>query len=134
MTTFPLAGVRPAFRAAAAAFVPELAQASPATWERLEEIVGRALESRPRGLVRQLATFVRLVDGLARLRFGRPLARLDPARRTRLLRSLERAPLLAVRRGTWGLRTLVFMGYYTQPDVVAAIGYRAEPRGWDAPR
>ena len=42
--------------------------------------------------------------------------------------------MLAVRRGFWGLRTLVFMGYYARPEAAAAIGYRADVRGWEARR
>ncbi len=30
--------------------------------------------------------------------------------------------------------TLVFLGYYTQPGVQAALGYRAHPDGWQARR
>jgi hypothetical protein len=26
----------------------------------------------------------------------------------------------------------VMMGYYTQPEIQAALGYRATPRGWAA--
>lgn len=134
VATFPLAAVRAPFRAAAITFVPELAGAEPATWESLERTVGAALADRPGRLVRQLVTFVRLLDLLARIRFGRGLARLAPERRLHLLHGLEHAPAVIVRRGIWGLRTLVFMGYYTQPDVVSALGYRADPRGWDLRR
>src|SRR2546422_3095313 len=50
---------------------------------------------------------------------------------TTLFRSIERAPLLLMRRGLWGLRTLAFMGYYGRPAAAREIGYRADPRGWD---
>ena len=36
------------------------------------------------------------------------------------------------RSGIWGLRTLVFLGYYTRDDVAAFIGYRAHRDGWSA--
>jgi hypothetical protein len=132
--TSPLDPVRRPFRAAAETFVPELAGADAETWARLEATVAAALAQRPASMVRQLVAFVRLVDAWALLRRGRRLARLAPPRRAALLHGLERAPLLPVRRGVWGLRTLVFMGYYTQPAVVAALGYRADPNGWEAPR
>jgi len=59
---------------------------------------------------------------------------LDPARRARFLDSLQTSRLLLARRGIWGLRTLVLMGYYGRPRAAAAIGYRADPRGWEARR
>ena len=131
---FPLARVRATFRAAAVAFVPELDAASAGTWDRLEATVAAALADRPPRLLRQIAAFLAVLDLGARIRFGRRLGRLDLARRVAFLRRLERAPLLVVRRGLWGLRTLVFMGYYTQPDVVTDLGYRADPAGWEARR
>ena len=45
------------------------------------------------------------------------------------LRASSTLPLLLLRRGFWGLRTLVFLGYYARPEAAAEIGYRA-----DAPR
>ena len=51
-----------------------------------------------------------------------------------MLETLQDAPVLLLRRGIWGLRTLAFMGYYTRPDAQRAIGYRADPRGWEARR
>jgi hypothetical protein len=59
---------------------------------------------------------------------------LDAARRIRLLEWFAHSPLLPFRRGIWGLRTLVMLGWYTQPGVIAALGYRADPRGWEARR
>jgi hypothetical protein len=80
----------------------------------------------------QLVLFVRALSLLALLRFGRGLAGLDPARTRRLLSTLERAPLLLLRRGTWGLRTLAFMGVYGQPGIRRELGYAAALRGWEA--
>ena len=129
-----LAPVRPAFRALAEVFVPETAGASPAVWDRLEAVVESALAERPPAIQRQVILFIRVLNGLARLRSGRALPGLDLARRTSLLEGLSKSPVLLVRRGVWGLRTLVQMGYYTQPEVQAAIGYRASAVGWEARR
>lgn len=134
MTEFPLASLRPTFRAAASTFVPELAAADEVVWERLEATVTRMLARQPPRASRQLALFLRLMDGLAVATRLSRLARLTPDARHRLLAGCERAPALLVRRGVWGLRTLVFAGYYTQPGVMAAIGYRATPAGWHAKR
>ena len=132
MTTFPLDPVRRPFRAMATAFVPELSTADEDVWRRAEVIMADALSGRPDAIVKQLVLFIRVVNVLAVVRFLRPLAALDDSRKLRFLAWLEDAPVLAIRRGVWGLRTLVFMGYYGQDDVRAELGYRANARGWQA--
>jgi hypothetical protein len=122
------------WRAIVTALVPEAAGLDPDAWAELDAIVARALAARPRQLRRQLALFVRCVGWLPVLRYGRRFVALDPARRVRVLAALQTAPLLLVRRGVWGLRTLVFLGYYGRPAARAAVGYRADPRGWEARR
>ncbi len=127
-----LDSIRPTLRAAAEAFVPEIGAADPAAWNRLEEILAGALGRRPPALRRQLLFFVRVLDLLALARHGRRLAGVPLDRRTALLERLAGSPVLLLRRGVWGLRTLVQMGWYGQADVQAALGYRATPAGWEA--
>ncbi len=124
----------PAFRALAETFVPATARADAAQWAALSATVDRALAGRPAALRRQVAAFVRILDLLSRVRYGAPLPALAPARRTALLEGLARSRLLLFRRGVWGLRTLVQMGWYTQPAVAAGLGYRAHRDGWEARR
>jgi hypothetical protein len=124
----------PAFRALAAAFIPDTAHATDAQWALLQETVARALVNRPLALQTQIALFIRVLDASSRLRFGRRLDSLDPARCTSLLEWYARSPVLRFRRGIWGLRTLVMMGWYTQPAVIAALGYHADAQGWEARR
>jgi hypothetical protein len=81
---------------------------------------------------RQVALLLWLLDWLPVLRYGRRLTALDAAHRTRFLTLVQdRAPLL-LRRGFWGIRTLALMGYYGRPSAAAALGYHADPRGWEA--
>lgn len=129
-----LAPVRHVFRAIATTVVPEARALDEADWQELERIAEDALGQRPPAMQRQLATFVRLIELLPVPRYGRRFSSLDDARRTRVLHALENAPILLVRRGFWGLRTLIFMGYYARPSAQAAIGYRATARGWEARR
>jgi hypothetical protein len=123
-----------ATRALASSFVPEIERASEAEWQALEAALDRALAARPPAVRRQLALFLRLLAAASWLRYGRSLARLDAGRRGALLAGFAHAPSLLLRRGIWGLRTLIMLGWYTQPSVAAAIGYRADPKGWDARR
>jgi hypothetical protein len=125
---------RAAFRAVATTIVPEAGHLGPSEWDDVEAIIGRALAGRPSRLRRQLALLLVLLEWLPLLRYGQRLSRLDPARRLAFLERVEAAPLVVVRRGFWGLRTLILMGYYGRPAAAAAIGYRADPRGWEVRR
>ena len=129
-----LAPVRAPFRAIAATIVPEAARLDESGWAALEAVIEAQLAARPAALRRQLATFIRLVDAMPLARWGRRFRALDEPRRTRVLEAIQDAPVLLLRRGFWGLRTLVFMGYYTRPETAAVIGYRAHLRGWLARR
>ena len=117
-----------------ASVVPETAGLNSAGWSALERTVAAAIAARPPNVQRQVRLFLRAIEWLPLFRYGRPFTRLDPRRRERFLASLQSSPLLLIRRGFWGLRTLILMGYYTQADVIGAIGYRADPRGWSVRR
>jgi hypothetical protein len=125
-----LAPVRDLFRAVTRAVAPLSAGFDEGEWKRAEDIVNGALARRPASVRRQLPLFLRVVDLLARLRFGRGLPSLDATRVRRILFWLERAPALLLRRGVWGVRTLAFMGVYGQPTRREALGYEASLRGW----
>ena len=131
MPPFSLAG--PAFRPVATAFVPELGTADERVWAALERGMDSALGARHSALGEQVRVFIKIIDLLARLRFGRGVHRLGPEQVGRLMGALERAPFRLIRRGVWGLRTLVLMGYYTQPEVIGGLGYRADRAGWERP-
>ena len=122
--------LRPVLHAIAETVIPATAALEPDGWVSLERIVTNAVAARPQRMQRQLALFIRVIEWLPLLRYGLPFSKLTPARRHRFLESLQDSPLLLVRRGFWGLRTLILMGYYTQGRAIAAIGYRADPRGW----
>jgi len=125
---------RGVLRAVATCVVPEAGRLDATQWGELEAIVARAVAARPRAVQRQLALFLTLLEWLPLLRYGRRLSRLDAAPRARVLDLLQRAPMLLLRRGFWGVRTLILMGYYGRPAAAAAIGYRADARGWEARR
>ena len=126
--------MRDTFRAIAVTVVPDASALDESGWNDLDALVEKTLARRPPAMRRQLVLFVRAIEHLPRLRWGRPFTALSPDERTRVLSGLEHAPLLLLRRGFWGLRTLVFLGYYARPEAAAAIGYRADARGWEARR
>lgn len=127
-----LAPVEDKLRPLAEAFVPEIAEVDREEWREIVSVMEEALQDRPREMRRQLLLFVRVLDWLPVVRRGSRLGGLDREERTEVLEKLQDSRFLLVRRGVWGLRTLVFMGYYARPGVHARIGYRAHPDGWEA--
>jgi len=132
VTALFTASLRPKLHTLAIAFVPELARATSVEWSALEDAIEQAVARRPAALRRRLASLIRLIDWLARLRYGRGLVRLEAAARDHLLESLAVSHFTLLRRGIWGLRTLVMLGWYTQAGVAERLGYRASALGWAA--
>ncbi len=129
-----LTPVEPLFRALARTVVPEAERLDEKGWGDLTGLVEEALADRPPGMRRQLLMLIRLLGVLPLFRYGRSFRGLDAKRRLRFLESIQECPLLLLRRGFWGLRTLVMLGYYGRPQAGLEIGYRADPRGWEARR
>ena len=132
MATSFIAPVRPAFRALAATIVPEAATLDVSGWAEVESIVDDYLSRRPASLRRQLRSFIRVLEVLPLVRYGHTFTALDGTRRLRFLQRVQDSPVLLVRRGFWGLRTMVYLGYYSRRAAAGEIGYRAHVRGWEA--
>jgi len=124
--------VRKIFRAFVCTVVPEAMALDMSAWRELEKLVNDALRDRPASLHRQLRLFLRAIEWLPALRFGRFFTALDASRRTRVLRYLQDHRLELVRTGFWGLRTLALLGYYGRAEAAREIGYRTDRRGWEA--
>jgi hypothetical protein len=127
-----MGSLHPVFRAIATTVVPESAALSDEGWNELEALVRDSLGRRPHHLQRKLRLFMGLIQWLPLLRHGRPFTSLDADRRTRFLTGLQEHRLGALRVGFWGLRTLVFLGYYGRAAGAREIGYRPSPLGWSA--
>jgi hypothetical protein len=126
--------VRELFREVAKTIVPEAEALDEKSWDEMEAIIERGLASRPAKIRRQLRLFVKALNLMPITRYGKSFRSLDREQRTAFLRSVESSPMLLLRRGFWGVRTFVFMGYYNLDGVRQAIGYRAHPDGWEARR
>lgn len=127
-------GARSALRAIAEAVIPEAATLPDREWAEVQAIIDQALADRPPRLQRQVRLFLRLLDAFALARRGRRLDRTPIHARIRFLASIQDSPVLLFRRGFWGVRTLVLMGYYARPGAAAEVGYRAAADGWEARR
>jgi len=122
------------FKAVVSTIVPEATAFDRQAWDDLEQIVEALLRGRPEALKRQLRMFLRGIEWLPVLRFGRRFTRLSLAGRTQFLRQLQNNRVQKIRVGFWGLRTIVLAGYYGRPQAAQAIGYAARREGWEALR
>ncbi len=108
---------------------PGLRTLDAAARDRAIAIVERAVAARPRALQRQLGLFLGIVGWSPVLRYGRRFDRLDPGRQDAVLRWFQHAPIAAFRRGFWGVKTLVYMGYYGRPEIGDEVGYHPSRDG-----
>jgi hypothetical protein len=99
---------------------------------RFDALVTRALGARRPAMRRQFGLFLAVVRWAPAFRWGRPFDSLDDARRDRFLSWLENNPLRPLRQGFWGLKTIVCMGYYGQPELSRRFSYAPDQSGNDA--
>jgi hypothetical protein len=97
--------------------------------EQVAAIIGRAIASRPPALRRQLAAFLGILRWAPVVRYGRRFDHLAAEQQDAVLRWLQDAPSAKLRHGFWGVKTLVYMGYFGRPEVGYAIGYRPSRSG-----
>ena len=124
--------VRRPFRAIARTVCPETAELDEPGWMALEGVIENLLATKPPKLRRQIRMLIRALNAMPVLRYGRRFVKLDPARATSFLSAVQGSSITLLRIGFWGLRTMIFMGYYGRPEIAESIGYRADPRGWEA--
>ena len=124
----------PVFRAVVTTIAPESCALDDQGWRELIAAVEGLLRGRPESLRRQLGLFLGFIQWLPVVRYGRRFTGLKQETRTRVLAHLQNDPIQKVRVGFWGLRTIVFAGYYGRARAAQAIGYTATPQGWEAHR
>ena len=124
----------PLFSGIASVVVPETADMNEVQWREFYQVIDAALAKRPAKMRRQLRLFLKLLNLISLIRYRKQLHHTRASQRLALLTSMENSRLLVFRRGFWGIRTLVYMGFYANTDTAAALGYRAAPRGWELRR
>jgi hypothetical protein len=113
----------------AARIVPETAELDATGLSRFFGIIDHALQERPAKVRRQFATFLGLIRWAPVARYGTSLENLRADRQDRVLRWFEDCPVGLLRKGFWGLKAMVFMGYYGQPETNELIGYAPDSNG-----
>jgi len=131
VTTTPiLEPVRAVVRAVATSVVPESAAFTDGDWAEFDGIIEAALTGRVEAVRKQLILFLRGIEALPIARYATRFSRLDQERRLVVLTRLQDSRLASVRRGFWGLRTLILLGCYGRATAAAEVGYRAAAGGW----
>jgi len=109
--------------------VPPLAELDDAGRARFRTIISTALADRPAGVQAQIRAFLTLVRLAPLLRWGKTFPQLPAERQGRFLRWLQDEAPGRLRQGFWGLKTLVFMGYYGQAELGPSFAYTPSPTG-----
>jgi hypothetical protein len=107
----------------AARIVPETTELDAAGAGRFFGIIDRALQEREPSVRRQFAAFLGVLQWAPLVRHGVPFDRLPAGRQDAVLRWFEDCPVSLLRKGTWGLKAMVFMGYYGQEETNPLVGY-----------
>ena len=107
----------------AARIVPESAGAPTQVSQPLLAAIDGQLRARPRLQQIEFKLLLLAIRWMTLPVTLRRFERLPPERQDGWLRFLENAPLTLLRVGIWGLKTLVFLGYYTQDGVQQRIRY-----------
>lgn len=111
------------YRAAAACIVPSDEQSPGGDSDAALGLADAALADRPARDRKLLGTFLRALEFLPVLRYGRRFSKLPPEKRARFLASLERSRVPELRQGFFGVKTFALMGYYGHPSTWAELGY-----------
>ena len=118
-------------RPIAETMVPPIADLDDAAFLKVLALIDVRLAGEPPALGRQLRLFVKVLTFLPIFFALRTFGGLAPKRRLAFLEALQDCPIQKLRVGVWGLRTLIYLGYYTDPNVQAALGYRPRLDGWE---
>ena len=110
-------------RVLAARIVPEFLELDTAGQGRFFHIIDEALQDRDESVRRQFGVFLGVLRWAPLFRFGGPLEKLSAARQDAALRWFEDCPVGLLRKGFWGLKAMVFMGYYGQSETNELVGY-----------
>jgi hypothetical protein len=109
--------------------VPETAELDEDGRRRFFDIVDGALLDRPANVRRQFATFLGVLRRAPLIRYGKSFEKLPADCQDAVLRWFEDCPVGLLRNGFWGLKTMVFMGYYGQPETHQLVGYAPDLNG-----
>ena len=109
--------------------VPQTLDLGAAEDERFLAVIEDAIAARPPAMQRQIGLFLTVLRWLPLVRYRAPLDRLHPGQQDEVLRWFQDNPVPLVRKGFWGLKALIFMGYYGRAGLGPDIGYTPSRQG-----
>ena len=109
--------------------IPQLDGADESEQRKVVQIVDDALASRAPGLQTQFKVFLKLIRFSPLVRYGKKLDSLPPEDQDKVMRGFQDSPIPKFRSGMWGLKTLIYMGYYGDPDRAGQFGYNPSLTG-----
>jgi len=115
--------------ALAKTIVPAVAALDANDQRELLRVIDDALSIRDPALRMQFLIFLDLLRWAPAARYGRPFDRLTPDRQNRVLHVCEDSGIARLRVGLWGIKTLIFMGYYGNPARWPSIHYAPRDKG-----
>lgn len=101
------------------------------SFAEVRRIIEGAIASRPPAIQRQLGVFLTVLRYAPVVRYGRPFERLFADQQDAVLGWFQDAPAHRLRRGFWGVKTLIYMGYYGRPEIGHEIAYHPSRSGND---
>lgn len=114
------------------AIIPESVTMIRKQWEQFQQLINGALKEYPKSLQYRLSLFLLLIRYLPILRYGRVFDQINPDQQTDFLLWLQDNRIEFLRKGFWGIRTLIMLGFYGQSEIVSEIGYQPNKLGWGA--
>lgn len=115
--------------AAADVLVPPSRDLPEHGWDGFFAVIHEALAGQGPVLRAQVALFLLVLRWLPVLRYGATFERLADADKAAFLHWLESHPVRLIRTGFWGLKTLVYMGYYGRREVWPRLHYAPSLEG-----
>jgi len=115
--------------AIAGRIVPEIASLDDRERRGILRVIDDSLASREPVLRMQFMFFLTMIRLSTLPRYARTLDRLAPEIQDRMLHKFEDSPIPRLRIGMWGLKTLVFMGYYGKYERAVQLGYTPSLKG-----
>lgn len=109
--------------AVAARVTPETARLDDTSGRDFRNLVDTALSQRPPAVRKQFGTLLKIVRLAPLVRYGRPFDKLTPAQQDAVIAWFQDAPVTLLRKGMWGLKAMVFMGYYGRPEAATQVGW-----------
>lgn len=103
--------------------VPEAAALDEAGVAQVLAIIDRALLDRGPEVGRKFSLFLDVLRWAPLVRYGATFPRLGPQQQDGVLRWFESAPVTLLRQGLWGLKSMVFLGYYGRTEAWEEVGY-----------